>query len=147
MQLKTACYKIQESPPQAVLYVATGGHALGMALAEQLNVPLFSIDVRYPLSRFMEKFPILAPFCWLIKETLYRFTPPTLTTAASRNSLPAGLTRVILADDRVSSGRTLKAVLVHLKTTGIEKKHLRVVTWRCGENSRHLVDYVIDKAK
>lgn len=143
--IKTICYKIKPASPQAVIYVHSGGYAAGKAMSDQLKLPLFPLDIRYPLSRFMSRFPLLAPLCWLIKEGVYRLTRPSLSR--SRFSLPV-LHRsrsVVLVDDRVSSFRTMTRCLENLKTAGIERTDVIIVAKRCSNKSRHLVDYVMNE--
>ena len=143
--IETIGYKIKSASPQAVVYVHSGGYAAGKTLSDQLTLPLLPLDIRYPLSRFMSRFPLLAPLCWLIKEVVYRLTRPSLSgEIAPLPSLADGHS-VVLVDDSISSFRTMTRCLEALETAGIERTDVIIVTKRCSNRFRHLVDYIMDE--
>jgi adenine/guanine phosphoribosyltransferase-like PRPP-binding protein len=143
--IETIGYKIKSASPQAVIYVHSGGYAAGKTLSGQLKLPLLPLDIRYPLSRFMSRFPLLAPLCWLIKEVVYRLTRPSLSPNGFHLPALHRSRSVVLVDDRVSSFRTMTRCLEALETAGIERTDVIIVTKRCSNKSRHLVDYVMEK--
>lgn len=144
-RIETIGYRIQPAAPQAVIYVHSGGYTPGKALSQHLNLPLFPLDVRYPLSRFMSRVPLLAPLCWLVKEAVYRLTRPSVSgEIAPLPSLAAGHS-VVLVDDRISSFRTMARCLELLADVGIDRSRIIVVTQHCSDKSRHLVDVVMNE--
>jgi adenine/guanine phosphoribosyltransferase-like PRPP-binding protein len=138
-------YKIKSASPQAVIYVHSGGYAAGKTLSDQLKLPLLPLDIRYPLSRFMSRFPLLAPLCWLIKEVVYRLTRPSLSRNGFRLPTLHRSRSVVLVDDRVSSFRTMTRCLELLKEVGIDRSRIIIVTEHCSDKSRHLVDVVMNE--
>lgn len=129
--------------PDAVVYVYSGGLALGSALASRLAVPLFPLDVRYPLSRMMHAHPLTGPLFWPVKELLYRMTRPTPPSHKRKATIPPGITSIILADDRISTFRTMNKCLEMLNYAGIDRTRIQIATQRCGQKSRRLVDFEI----
>jgi hypoxanthine phosphoribosyltransferase len=136
---KELTIRLQKFNPGSVVYVATGGRKAGEIISTSLDIPLYSIDIRYPYSRYIEKIPqILRPFLWIFKELLYRFSSPSQTGLPdSRIKAP-----VILTDDRAGSGKTLVLALNALKKLDIDRKQIYLVVTRCGRRSIHLVDSI-----
>jgi hypoxanthine phosphoribosyltransferase len=128
----------------AVVYLRRGGEAPARAIAAELGLPLFPLDVRYPHSRSLERIPIWArPPLFLFKEILYRLGHPVPAPDAGR-SLPAPdpADRLLLVDDSASSGRTIAAALRILAERGWTRERIRVAVLRCGARARPWVDSV-----
>lgn len=126
--------------PEAVVFIRCGGEAPGLAIADELGLPARGLDVRYPLSRLIERAPrALRPALLAVKELAYRAAPPR--AADERDCrLPVAGTRVVLVDDSASSGRTVRAALAILDAHGIPRRSVRVAVVRCGPRAQPLVD-------
>ncbi|MBN2341926.1 MAG: hypothetical protein JXR45_10560 [Deltaproteobacteria bacterium] len=126
------------------MYLETGGRPLGQALGNSLGVPVFSLNIRYPLSRWMSRNPVAAPILWLVKEIMYKWTRPVLKSPVD---LPHTLSvPLVLADDRVSSLRTVNAALKTLAARGVTRSQVIVVTQRAGHRAVAGVDYIVEIA-
>ncbi len=122
--------------PTKVLYIASGGEALGRAIAAQLLVPVDALDICYPASRVTAK-PVrraIFPF----KELLYRFTRPVVNLKIKLHA--ASNERVVLVDDSAATGRTLRVALSTLKAAGIPRERVRTAVYRKGSGVAELVD-------
>lgn len=133
--------KLRGFSPEIVVYVAEGGAAAGLAVAEELEIPSAALDLSYPATRFFRRFPpFLAAIAGPVKELLYRATRPKL------NARPVGITagaRVALVDDSASTGRTLKAAAAALAEIGVKREMVSVAVLRCGKRARGLVDHFV----
>ncbi|MBN2801575.1 MAG: phosphoribosyltransferase [Deltaproteobacteria bacterium] len=149
--LKTDTYKLKEINPKGVVFIANGGRTAGVTLSKILGLPLFCVDIRYPLSRLMDRRNIfIKGFLWLFKELIYRVTTPERSGDCpgllnQKEELPFKPgERVILVDDSVSSGRTIKMALVLLEEKGLLRGDIFIATQRCSRSSEELVDFLID---
>jgi hypoxanthine phosphoribosyltransferase len=118
-----------------------GGQIPGQALADELGLPASGLDIRYPLSRLLDRSPSWArPALFAFKELAYRATPPSADPTTA-DPLPPSGTRVILFDDSASSGRTIRLALEVLEQGGIPREDIVVAVLRCGPRARGLVDH------
>jgi adenine/guanine phosphoribosyltransferase-like PRPP-binding protein len=126
---------------RALVYLRRGGQVPGQALADELGLPASGLDIRYPVSRLLDRAPAWArPALFAIKELAYRATHPRIDAVAT-DALPAPGTRLILFDDSASSGRTLRRALEILASAGIPREKIAVAVLRCGRRARGLVDH------
>ncbi|MBW2277316.1 MAG: phosphoribosyltransferase [Deltaproteobacteria bacterium] len=125
----------------ALIYLRDGGQAPGQTLARELGLPASGLDIRYPLSRVLDKAPgWLRPTLLVVKELTYRMTAPK-PAPSDEEPLPPSGTRVILFDDSASTGRTIRTALKILATQGIPRECVCVTVLRCGSRARPLVDH------
>lgn len=141
MHIKTVCYEISQRNPSCVIFLETGGETLGKQIADELQIPILGLNIRYPISRCMQKHRMWAPLLWLVKEIIYKFSHPTFVPPLSSSA--TYWPPVVLVDDSVSSGKTLRQALSFLNRNRIARNDVMVVTKRCGKRSRDLVDYVV----
>ncbi len=144
-KLKKSLYKLREFNPVSIVYIATGGELLALELASNLSLPLFSFDIRYPYSRFIEKVPLfLRPVFWLFKEIIYRISNPALKKNIlydHTNNQIAG--PLILVDNSIGSGKTVKIALDELYRLGIMRNDIYIITLKCSKKREHLADLIL----
>lgn len=135
---RSLVHRVRAFAPEALVYVHSGGLHAATIIGGELGLPLYPLDLRYPLSRLSARFP--APFgalLWPAKEIVYRLTSPSgyfTDTFLSPGS------RVALVDDSASSGRTLKKAIGLLASRGIRRADIFVAVLRCGHGSLREVD-------
>ncbi len=131
--------KLKEFQPQIIVYIENGGRIVGETISEEMHLPLFSLDIRYPFSRLMDKTPwALRPLLLFSKEIFYRFSSPTLSP--KRIDI-ASTNKIALVDDSASSGKTLKIALDILKQNCFESCNIQTAVVRCGKRALPIVDH------
>jgi hypoxanthine phosphoribosyltransferase len=123
--------------PTAVIYLERGGALLGKAIAQELEVPAWGLNICYPLSR-AAPFP-LSIFTLPLKEIAYRLTTPSRGPAKDAFLRFEG--PVALVDDSAATGRSLKLALETLRDHGVPRNAVKTAVIRCGKSARALVDY------
>lgn len=129
---------VRDFDPDAIYYIETGGQNPALVLGEALGLEPRGIDLRYPLSRVLERGGralglALFPF----KEIAYRLTSPA---AGAPPVEPQPGARIALVDDSASSGRTLRAAIRELAAAGVSRDRIIVAVLRCGARARSIVD-------
>ena len=144
-KLKQALYKLREFNPSSIVYIATGGELLAQELASNLTLPLFSFDIRYPYSRFIEKVPLFfMPVFWLFKEIIYRISTPVLKRNLFQGHIKNKIeVPVILVDDSIGSGKTVKIALDELYSLGIMRNDIYIITLKCSKKREYLADLIL----
>ncbi len=131
-----------EFAPRSVTYLHSGGKEPGVVVSRFLELPLYRIDIRYPISRSLENASLPGKIAGMaVKELLYRTTEPEVCPGGC--SLPPAGDPTLLVDDSASSGKTLKLAIRTLAENGIEPRLVKTLVVRCGKGAQSMVDYYL----
>jgi adenine/guanine phosphoribosyltransferase-like PRPP-binding protein len=128
--------------PTRVVYIETGGAALGKAIAHILGIPSIGIDIRYPYSRISSS--LIRFVLFPIKELLYRLSSPSI--GISSGLCINSSERIALVDDTASSGKTLRLALDRLSSLGISRDRIRIAVLRAGFGAEAVVDFTVESS-
>ena len=136
---KALAEKLKEFQPEIIVYIENGGRIVGETISKDMHLPLYSLNIRYPFSRLMDRAPsALRPLLLLSKEIFYRFSTPGLLPP---KKAIISAKKIVLVDDSASSGKTLRTAIGFLKKHQGKSCQIKTAVVRCGKNAIPIVDY------
>ncbi len=122
--------------PQSVVYIESAGRLIGRTISDYANLPLYSIQTVRSGSAIKEKIKIIFNFLpWQISHLLRKIELSTSLHKFSQREinvegkLPEDKkTRILLVDDAIDSGNSMKSVYEFLIKLGYENIYTAVIT-------------------